>query len=65
MGVWALPNLETRPGCESDQSPRLVPRVRMRGAIPLLPLYVFMARTATNLFILNLTNYTVITNLMH
>ena len=46
--LGALPNLEKRPGCESDQSPRLVPSVRMSGAIPLLPLYAFMARTATN-----------------
>jgi hypothetical protein len=30
--------------CEVDQSTLLRPKLKMNGAIPLLPLYVFMAR---------------------
>jgi len=32
-----------RQGCEADQSPPSSAEVRRRGAIPLLPQYVFMA----------------------
>jgi hypothetical protein len=32
-----------RPGREANHSPHLVPRSRMRGAIPPLPQFVFMA----------------------
>jgi len=35
------------PGRAVDHSPRLVPWLKMRGAISLLPLYAFMAWTET------------------
>ena len=38
-----------RPGHEFATHLRPVPRLRMNGAIPLLPLYAFMAWTGTSL----------------
>jgi len=39
-----------RQGPDADRPARLAPRLRMSGVIPLLPLYVFMARKGTAFF---------------
>jgi len=46
--VGALPREIKRPECEVDQSPHLVPRLRMSGAIPPIP-YTFMVYIGTTL----------------
>jgi len=42
--TWSLSLGVKRPRCEADHSPHPVPRSRMRGVIPPLAQYAFMAR---------------------
>jgi len=47
--VLFVPGLK-RSGCEINQWPHVVPKLRMSGAKPLLPLYHFTAYTGATLF---------------
>lgn len=51
--VGALPREIKRPVCEVEQSPHLVSRLRISGAIPLLP-YTFMVYIGTTFCFLRL-----------
>ena len=52
MGTEVIPGSEAAGGVMLTTHLHLVPGLRMSGAIPLLPLYVFMAGTGTLLFLL-------------
>jgi len=49
MGISVLYPKVKRLGCEIEQSPLPRPKLKMNGAIPLLPLFVFMAWIGTTL----------------
>jgi len=61
MGTWSFPEVK-RPGRGVDHPPHLVPRLRKSRAIPLLPLWAFVACSRLNFTFTFLSTGVVVTD---